>query len=319
VITINHLNQKDFEMKRSLLACQIVLVNLLFCQPLMAKFSFKSITSYFSKKAQEQVIQQEFKIDPRGTLNVKNIHGNVIVNEWNHGSVQLKAIKRAKKEELLAEVDVKTQATEKILNIATKVIKPGSKTEINYELIVPRTVKVNIATTQGSITIKNLNAPVKAKTENGSIDIANTRGTVIASTDQGAIKIASSSGNIRATTVTGKIIIEESSQNVVAKTKKGAIKTVCRNLRSLDTIALSTQSGHIELALPQDVNAELKARTAKGKLTSEHYITTKPQTVRLNKKTWARLRKEVDGTLGTGEATIQLTADSGNIKITKAT
>ncbi len=306
-------------MRSSHLVCKILLINSFFCQCSLAKFSFESIKSYFFKKPHEQVIQKEFALENQGTLALKNISGDIFIKEWDQNSIQLKATKQASKEEDLKNVDIKIATRKKGIVVSTKRQNKKCNASINYELIVPRKIRVSVATTKGSISVEKLNATVKAKTDNGDINISDTKGNIVAATNRGSITINKATGNIRATTVSGNITIDKASRNVVAKTKSGAIYTTCSDIPALDTVALSTQSGNITLTLPKKVNAELQAKTTRGKVTSEHYITVKPHTVQLNKQTWARLKKEVDGTLGTGEATIKLQAKSGNIKILKTT
>ena len=301
-------------MKHSSLIRSIVLMNIFFCQASLALFG-----SLF-KKPHEQVKQQEFKIDKHGSLTVKNNYGDVVIKGWKQNSIHMTATKQSSKEELLPSVAIAVQATDKNVIIVTK--QPNDtkqKVRVNYELLVPETITMQIANKEGTTTISNTHGQIKTQTKKGNVEIIHAAGPVVTNTDCGHIKINKSSGNIRATAHNGNISIDESSKNVFAKTEKGTIRTCCKNLNSLDTISLSTQSGSIILELPETVNADLQARTGRGKLTSDHYITTKPQTVQLNKKTWSRFRKEVTGTLGSGEATIRLSAKFGNIKITKTT
>ncbi len=306
-------------MKTCWLVCKIVLINLFFCHSCMAKSIFEPIWSYFSKPSYEHISLKELKLPKGATIILKNGSGNITIKEWNQDTVQLKATKQAFKEELLAQTTVDTQLHENTLAITTQHKTTDNTTLVQYELIVPQNTKVNITTDQGSITIDKLNAPIKAVTQDGTITINDTKAAVDALTENGAIIIKNVLGNVRAETNNGNITIYGAQHTVVAKTKTGTITTECSTVPSLDTILLNAQSGDIHLALPHKTNADLQARTAHGTLTCEHYVTIKPQTVQLNKKTWSRLKKEVAGTLGTGEATIKLHADAGNIKITQVT
>lgn len=306
-------------MKTSRLICKIVLINWIFCQSCMAKFSRDSFWAYFSKSPHEQIVQKELELGKYGTLTIKNTTGNIVIKEWEHDSVQMKATKQASKEELLADTKIQIALGPNTVTIATKHNNKKSKTTVQYELIVPSTAKLHVMTDKGSISVDKTSASIKATTREGNININDARGTIVASSQYGTITVKNATGNIRATTAKGNIIVAGSTRNVIAKTKKGTICTTCKTVPALDTISLSTGSGNIMLAIPKKTNAEVQARTARGRLTCEHYITMKPQTVQLNKKTWARLKKGVDGTLGTGEATIKLTAGSGNIKIVHST
>jgi len=301
-------------MKHSRLALKIVLINLFFCQCSLAWNPF----SIFSKKANENVIQKEFPLAQKGSVSIKNIWGDIIVKKWKQEMVQIKITKSTTKPEFSEQVSIKIRASEKQIIIETKETKEAAgKVEVKIELLVPEKTKINAITKKGSIKIEDLHAEAKARTQNGNIEIANVQGTIITSSDYGNIKICNSCKDIRAHTLNGNITIDQATKNIVARTKKGTICTTCKNAYSLDTISLSTKSGNIVLELPEQINAEVLAKTKKGKITSEHFITMKPQTTQLNKKTWARMRKEVDGTLGNGDASIKLTAGSGNIKINK--
>ena len=307
-------------MKFSRMVCKIVLINSLFCQFSVAKFSFDSITSYFYKKPHEEVIQKELAMNKRHILILRNKgEGNVVINEWEQNSIQLKATKFAPQKELLDNIDIHTALTKKAITITTSYKDKKTKGSVNYELLIPKNTTIKVAVNKGSITVNRINGPISATTHTGNITVNNTKGVLIAKTDRGNITVNKIQGNIRAITQNGNIIINESTKSIIAKTKKGAITTICKNVRSLDTILLSTQSGNIKLGLPAATNADLQARTSRGKLLSEHYITIKPQTVKLDRHMWARCKREVNGTLGSGEATIKLSATSGNIHIVKVT
>jgi len=293
---------------------KILLFNFVFCQCTFAWNPF----SLFSKKPNEDIIQKEFPLNQNGKVSIKNIWGNINVTTWKQDMVQIKITKSTTKPEFVEKVSVNIRASEKQIIIETKEQRDAAgKVEVLIELIVPQGAQVNAITKKGAISIKGLQAPAKARTENGNIEIANVQGAIVTSSDYGNIEISSSSEDIRAHTLNGNITIDEAGRNIVARTKKGAIRTSCKKVEQLDTVSLSTKSGNIVLDLPEQVNAELLAKTNKGKIISEHFITIKPQTTQLNKKNWARMRKEIDGTLGSGDASIKLTAGSGNIKINK--
>lgn len=306
-------------MKFSLLLCQILLINSLFYQTCQAKFSLNSIKTYFLGSSSEKIVRKEIAIDRRGNICLENISGNILIKEWENASIQLQAKKIANKKEMLDDICIETEKIGQNLNIKTTQKTEKNKTTVHYELLVPRTAKLDIKNINGSITISQIDAAINVKTETGDINILNTRGPIIAETNRGTITINKASGNIRAITEYGNINIKESTRNIIAKTQTGAIAASCKTIPALDSISLSTGSGNIELSLPDKTDADLRARTERGKLISDHYITVKPQTVKLNKQTWSRLRKEVEGTLGTGEASIRLSAGRGNITIAKTT
>lgn len=298
--------------------CKIVLINLFFCQGCMAKSIFEPLWAYFSKPSYEQHAPiKELKIPANGTLRVLNTDGNISIKEWNQETVQLKVTKLAFKEELLAKTSVDAHSAENMLTLATHHKTADHTTVVHYELIVPHNTNVQVETGNGSCSIEKLNGQIKVLAHHGNITIYDVAGPIDATSTTGTINIRNVQGNIRAETTTGNITIQGTHHTVVAKTKCGKITTECSTVASLDTILLNAQTGDINLALPYKTNADLQARTNKGSLTCDHFVTIKPYTTQLNKKTWSRLKKEVAGTLGTGEATIKLSAGTGNINITQ--
>ena len=188
---------------------------------------------------------------------------------------------------------------------------------MDYQLIVPTKTTLQLNTDNGSINVNEVNGEVHACTLYGNIEIRNSSNTITAQTEEtGTITIANAKGNIKATTNKGDINIENAHKSILATAQKGTIYTSCDQVPATSRIVLNCESsGGINLTLPTTVNATLQGKTAKGELTSDHYVTIKPYTTKLNKNTRRELKKQVNGILGTGEADIRLTCNNGNIKI----
>ena len=286
-------------------------------------FSQKTYGSIYSKifsKPIEEVIHKDIPLKKNGTLSIENISGNIhIKTDWEQSSVILKATKRISKKEDPKDIsiEIEKQTAKNHVSIKTAYKDNKVKGSVDYELIIPNDIVINLKTDKGEIKIKKAKGPITACTNKGDIKIIETSGEITAKASQGNILVDQSKGNISAVSSYGNIQISNASKSINAQTKSGSIKTSCKNIPSTGSINLATNSGSISLSIPSSTNAEVKARTGKGRVTSDHYIEIKPQTVQLNKKTWARFKREVDGTLGSGEATIELTANYGNIKILK--
>jgi len=309
---------------------KILLTAILLPQTIVSKLSFDGLYSKLFSKPLEKVIHKNIPLEKnktkQWTLSLENKSGNIhIKTEWQQDTVALKATKRISKKEDPDDILIQIQkdAAKNHISIKTaykedKVNKTNKiKGSVDYELIIPQNIIVDLKTDKGEIKIKKAKGPITASTNKGDIKIIDTQGEISAEANQGNILVDQSLGNISAVSSYGDIQISDASQSIKAHTKSGSIKTSCKTVPSTGAINLVTNSGSISLALPITTNAELKARAAKGKVTSDHYIEIKPQTVQLNKKTWDRFKREVDGTLGSGEATIELTTHYGNIKILK--
>jgi len=283
-----------------------LLLSLSFFQPILAKISFEGIKSKISNmfsRQTEEIIHKQFPINKNGILSLENIQGNITIKtEWKQNYIMLKATKQISKKENLKNIDItihKEPSKNQIL-VKTEYKNKNKTGSVDYELIVPNNITVDLKTKKGSIKIKRIKGKIKATSDDGDIKIIEAKGPIVAHTLQGNIEV------------------HHSLKSIHAQAESGNILVACKKIPSIHQISLQTKKGNIAITLPEKTNAEIKAKTKTGKVTSDHFITLKPQTVTLNKKTWARFKKEVYGTLGSGEATIELGSNHGNIKISRA-
>jgi len=292
-----------------------------FCnQTLFGKISLENLYSKLFSKQKQETIHKELPLEKNGTLSIDNIYGNIeIKTEWNLNSLILKANKQISHKENSQDITIAIENHPEKNSVAIKTVYKKEKltNPVNYELIVPNNITINLFTKRGDIKIKRLHGNIKVSSEKGNIKIADAKGPIYAHTQQGNITITQSFGNVDANTTYGNITILQSSKSIHAKTSSGSITVNSKTIPSISSVSLENSSGTISLFLPKNTNADIQAHTQKGLLTSEHFITLKPQSVQLNKKTWNRFKREVNGTIGTGEAIIKISSNTGDIKLLK--
>ena len=132
---------------------------------------------------------------------------------------------------------------------------------------------------------------------------------------KGSIHINNSSGPVEALSQQGDIIGENIAHSFTAHSTTGKVSVAYKKLPSTGAVNLKTTSGNIMLALPEETNAEIRGHTTHGFLLSELPITLRSFTTPLNKVAWSKFTKEVDGTLGSGEASIMVHSTKGNVRI----
>jgi len=289
------------------------------CSPISATSSFKKVSAFFGSFPYEEILQKEYKIEKQGTIIIENIDGPItITTGWKKNTIFLKVIKKSNKPEQLPYIQIiDKQTTLDKLMIKTEYVQTNTKGLAEYELIVPTDIRLQISiSNQGTINIKEIQGPIAAITNQGNIEIIKTNNTIHAQiTKTGSITVDQAHGAISATAHHGDISIDHSHKSILATTTKGHISVTCDVVPSTSSIRLETNSGLITLALPTTTNASFKGKTTRGTITSNHYLTLKPCTTKLNNVAWSRFKKEVDGILGTGEAEIKCRSNHGNIKI----
>jgi len=287
--------------------------------PISAASSFKKVSAFFGSFPYEEMLQKEYKIEKKGTIIIENIDGPItITTGWKKNTIFLKAIKKSNKPEQLPYIHIVDKQTDlDKLVIKTEYVQTRTKGLVEYELIIPTDMRLQVSiTNQGAINIREIQGPISAMTKQGDIEIIKTNNIIHAQIAKtGSINIGQAQGAISATAHYGDITIDHSYQSIIATTTKGHISVTCNRVPSTSSIRLETNSGLITLALPTTINASFKGKTAHGTITSNHYLTLKPCTTKLNNMAWSRFKKEVDGILGTGEAEIKCRNNHGNIKI----
>ena len=286
----------------------------------LAKIHFKKkIKNFLSGFKLEKVNQQELPALSIETISIHNIHGPITIKTgWKKDIISLKTIKRAKKEEDLNNIKIVTSTEGNNIAIKTKHVNNKLAGLVEYELIVPASLNIKLSIAgDGDVIINDVHGAINVVT-NDSITVTNSKQLVTARTlKKGAIAIINSAGPVETQTHYGNITGDNIAHSFNAHSTTGKIFVSYKTLPSTSSINLETISGNIILALPTDTNAEIRGHTLHGTLMSDHYITLRPYATQLNTGAWNRFKKEVDGTLGTGEATIALHSTNGNVKITE--
>jgi hypothetical protein len=221
--------------------------------------------------AKETTFFQEHPIEDKSTVTVENYTGTIVIKSWSLPKVAIEAIKSAPEKDLDT-LDIKTISFPNHLSIkTTNKIKSGY---VNYQLIVPVHTNLIVKTEYGSIKIKNVEGTIQATTDNGSIDI------------QGA------------------------AQSIQA-CASGSIASSFSRLPLQSCVSLKSLKNAVNITLPTNSHATIKAFTTYNAIISQHFLTLKPITVTLNKQTWDTLKRQITGTIGNGGASIDISAHNG--------
>lgn len=299
----------------------ILLAIAVYCPVIMSKTTkqpLKKIKTLLTRNKPEAVEQQELSTLNIDSIAIHNINGPVTIKTgWKKNSLYLKTIKRAKKQTDLDNFQIIVDSSKAHhITVATKQIDKKIAGSVEYELIVPASLNIALSISgNGQALIKDINGSINV-VANDTITITNSRNNVSAQTlKKGSILIANAAGPVSAITQQGNIIADAIAHNFSAYSATGKVTVAYAKLPSTSSVDVETASGNIFLTLPSDTNAEIHGHTAHGTLVSDHYITLKPYATQLNSMAWNRYKKEVNGILGSGEATIALRSAKGNVKI----
>ncbi len=283
-----------------------------------SKNSFhQTIKSFLRSNTIEKNEQREFSVASIHSLSLNNCNGSITVKTGPKKSLFLRTIKRAKTEIIANNIDVITDITNgNHLAITTKNNNKKKNGLVDYELIVPASLNITLTITgKGNVFIKDVHGMIDVVAHD-DITIINTKQRASAqSLNKGSINFANTGGPVEAYTRNGNIIGDNIAHSCDARSIKGSINISYKKLPATGSINLKTTSGNIMLALPTDTNAQICGYTTYGTFISDHEIRLKSYATKLNKTAWNKFKKEVDGTLGTGDATIMVQSTKGSVKI----
>lgn len=182
----------------------------------------------------EQAYAKTFTLDgPGATLEIVNTNGAITIEAIDGSTVDVKATIRARgateaaARETLKQVEIKEDAGPGRLRLETKHPRLRQAIDVKFTLRVPRNVKVNLRSVNGTIDVTGMQAEVRAETTNGAVKARGLGGAVDASTTNGGLDVQMS--------------------------RLGA-----------DGVRLETTNGGIDLKLPADAKASLAARCVNG-------------------------------------------------------
>jgi hypothetical protein len=230
-------------------------------------------------KDETEKFEQSYPISANGRVSVSNVNGSIEMIAWDRNEVRLEATKIADSKESLDEVELRIDAQSNSFSVETEYKNNNNwkgqrrKIEVHFKVSVPRTAVLNeIETVNGSVVAANFVNVTKISAVNGSVNASNLRGTADLSTVNG--------------TVTADFDrVEQGSK-----------------------IELSTVNGRINLLLPSDTNATVKADSLNGSIVNGFGLPIRKGEY---------VGRDLHGRLGTGEAQIKLDSVNGPLAINK--
>lgn len=296
--------------------CTIILA-----QSTIADFSFKKLYHrVIPPKLHQEVVYENINPKTASLLSIKNECGNIVTTtDKNEPLVLLKITKKSPAPDRLKGLTYAHSLNGQELLIESNSKELQEHESIDFDIVVPQKLTQSVSVNHGNVIAKDILMPTRLVTRQGSIEVSNAHNSIDAQVeDKGGITIRNTHARTKAQTQSGTITIYDSHHSVIAHTHQGGIILYAKQVPSTSTISLNSVYGTIAAHLPPDVNADVQAFTKYGTITSDHLITLKPQTTQLNRTAWKRLQKEIEGTLGSGEAQIKLSSVKSDIKLLEA-
>jgi hypothetical protein len=238
------------------------------------------VDTSFGGDAVHQTLHEAFATTPTAHIRVRNVAGFIRIVPWARREIDVVARKRGSTIAAVRRTSVVithdgTPATE--VDISTQyphgsLLFWGDSASVDYTIHVPRQARLDVADVSGDVTANGVA---------GDLNVSNVSGDVTAMRSGGNLRIQTVSGSINASML---------------------------HVGSDNTASMGTVSGEIDLAVPANSSADVRAESISGDFSSDFNVPRRHRTVGV----------QADGTIGGGAGSIDLRTISGSITLSKS-
>jgi Putative adhesin len=236
--------------------------------------------------ASENKFQWTGKVAAGQAIEIKGVNGGITATGSAGGEVEVTAVKKGRKSD---PTEVKVEVVEHAGGVTICAVYPsdGAPNEcapgkggrmrvhdndvnVEFRVKVPTGVRFVGRTVNGGIEASGLKADAEAETVNGGVELDST-------------------GTARAQTVNG---------GITARLGRADWE---------GTLKLETVNGGIEVSMPQGLNADVRASTVNGDISTDFPLTVKGKIA----------RRKLEGTIGSGGRLLEMKTVNGGIELKK--
>ena len=218
-------------------------------------------------------VHESFAAASDVSIRIENVSGRILVRPSNGNTVDITAVKRALDPDALANIRIeisKDGDPVTSVSVRTRFEHHANKAEsVEYTVTAPRRAKLRLSNVSGDVTADGFSSDVRVNTVSGDVHVTDT------------------DGNIKINTVNGSIIAS------------------LLHMGDSRSAALHTVNGSIDLSVPKNSSASVRANSIAGKFHSDFPLTATSQIV----------GTQVRGSIGDGSGSIDLASVDGSLTL----
>ncbi len=253
-------------------------------------FSLLIALAGFTASAQD--FQRSFNLGAGGSVSVRNVSGNVVVNGYDGQAVVVTATKQGRDRD---RVNIEDRSTGNTIDV--RVDYPdrcnNCDVEIQFDVKVPRNIayKFNsFSSVSGDVSVTGVTGELTAKTVSGETTVNNVNGSV------------------NATSVSGNVHVGKVEGTVSAKSTSGEVEVEILSLEgSAGSMEFSSVSGDVRVKLPGNLDANVQLSTMSGGLKTDFPLTIEESKYGTGRK--------ANGKIGNGSRNLKISTISGDVSL----
>ena len=187
--------------------------------------------------ATAQDFQKSYRIGAGGSVNIRNVSGNISIKGYDGDAIMVSAFKEGRDRDM---VEVEDQSNENRLYLEARYPSDcNCNVDVRFELRVPRSTNYNFD---------------QVSTASGNIEVESIRGQMRLSTASGDVQVKDVSGEVSARSASGDVDVEISS------------------LEGTGNMKFASASGDVNVRLPANLDADVKISTVSGSVRTDFPI-----------------------------------------------
>jgi Putative adhesin len=288
------------------------------------------IASFGNAHAFEKDFHQSYPLKSGGRLSLESFNGPVEIGGWDQDKVEIDAVQYASTERLRDAIQIDVVASGDSVQIRTiRPVDSRGNMGVKYVIKAPRKVNLDhIVTSNGQIKVSSLEGMLRVRTTNGGVTASKVRGELDVQTSNGTVEVTDLDGPATIRTTNGRVWADGIRGALQASTSNGGIQARLHQPEPHRPVKLATTNGGIELTMDSLEDNEVRATTSNGgitlKLPSRIGARVRARTSQSSIHTDFDVHREdldgrnrLDGIIGAGGPTLELTTSNGSIRLLK--
>lgn len=230
-----------------------------------------------------ETIEATHAVTADASFSIDNINGNVEITTWDRPEIRVVAVKEARTQEDLDAIEVRIESDDTHVAVKTKYNRKEGSFFSKWTNSGEVTYTVNVP---AGASLRNV------RTVNGGVSVEGVGGTVDVATVNGSIDTSGLRNNAKLETVNGNV-----------KARFAAVS-------SAQSIEIASVNGRSEIVLPDNPDCGIKARTVNGRIRTDFGL-------EVDKRKYGP-GSRLNGQLGEGTASVDISTVNGAIRVSKA-
>lgn len=249
-----------------------------------------ALTLAASAAASAQEFQRTYDIAAGGSVEIKNVSGDVNLTGHDGNTVVVNAFKEGRDRD---QVEVEDNSTPGRVSLRAKYPNNcNCDANVRFEVRVPRSANIVLD---------------KITTASGNLKAEGFSGRLHLSTASGNVTVRGVGGEIRASSASGTVRVENATGTVSASSASGDVEVELTRLEGAGNMRFSSASGNVHVRMPSNIDANVSLSTVSGDIETNF-----PIEVRRNRH---GAGSRAEGQLGSGARELKISSASGNVSL----